>query len=94
MEVLIKPIIEKDAEDGGGDGGDEDVAPFQPDGLLLFGGLVFAERTEVTEEIDDDRHDGRELDDDEEEFEEITSLSVFKGKEFLKDDHVSGGGDR
>ena len=93
MEMLVKPIIEKDSKHGRRDGSQADIAPFKPDHLLLFAGLVLAEWTEVGEEIEDDGEDGCQLDDDKEEFEEVRALGILKGKEFLQDNHVSGGGD-
>ena len=55
----IEPIIEKDAEDGGRDGGNQDAKPFLPDHHFLFFGFLRAERPKVIEEIEDNGEDSR-----------------------------------
>ena len=92
--MLIEPIVEEDAEDGGWDGGQKDVGPFGPDHLLLVLGFVLAKRPEVDEEMEDDRQDGGKLDDDQKELEEILALGFFEREKFLEDEHMPGGGYR
>ncbi len=88
VEVLVYPIIEREAEDRGGNATDHDHPPQPPRALLLGRALARREGVELVEVQDEHGEDGADLDHHEEQGEEL--FRYLQLDELVDEDHVAG----
>jgi len=70
-EVLLHPVVERNADDGGRQAGDDGLCPERPGVAALETGLGARERVEPVEEEHEHGDDGTELDHHEEHVPEV-----------------------
>ena len=89
--MLLHPIVQRDADDGGGQAGHDDLGPQAPGAALLLGGFRAREGIELVEEEHAHRQDRAKLDHDQEHVPEVAR--DVKRHELVEQQHVAGRGD-